>query len=95
MFGPLDATDMAEFGIVRTPLMTKAVLSPSHAGSGYHTSKFESGDSMPHISIKAGLDSKVIGHLYKDGTIKGTNGDEQNQGRSGALPWLLSKLTDE
>lgn len=50
--------------------------------SGWHKSRSDSND---HLSIK-NSEGKVIGHAYKDGSLKGTDQDG-----SGALPWLIKK----
>ena len=94
MFGPIHKKDAAAFGIVKTPAMDtnqglgKRVLAEAFATSGWH---FSLSDTNCHLSIK-NAEKQVIGHMYSDGVIKGVNSQEQNQGKSGALPWLLPKL---
>jgi len=56
------------------------LLEQSQKESGWHSSR---SDLNEHLSIK-NQDREVIGHLYKDGTIKGTN-----HGGSGSLSRLM------
>ena len=60
--------------------MAQMLLNQAKKESGWHSSR---SDSNTHLSIK-NADGTVIGHIYKNGTIKGTN-----QNGTGALPWLL------
>ncbi|MBI2124482.1 hypothetical protein HYT92_01695 [Candidatus Pacearchaeota archaeon] len=53
--------------------MSEKILEQFIKESGWHTSR---SDDNEHLTIK-NSDRRVTGHLYKDGTIKGTN------------PWLL------
>ena len=58
------------------------LLSQMRQESGMHISR---SDSNNHLTIK-NFENRVIGHMYENGSIKGTN-----QGGSGALNWLLPK----
>ena len=62
--------------------MGERLLEQMRKESGWHKSRSDSND---HLSIK-NSGSEVIGHMYKDGGIKGTN-----RGGSGALSWLIKK----
>lgn len=64
--------------------IAKKYLEQMKRESGMHTSR---SDENNHLSIK-NSDGKVIGHMYEDGSIKGTNSMPDDQGKSGALPWL-------
>ena len=60
--------------------MAEAILNQAKKESGWHSSP---SDDNEHLTVK-NSNGLVIGHIYKDGTINGTN-----NGGSGALSWLL------
>ena len=62
--------------------MGEQLLEQMRKESGLHKSRSDTND---HLSIK-NSNGKVVGHMYKDGSLKGTN-----QGGSGSLPWLIKK----
>jgi len=59
--------------------IAERLLDNAKKDAGWHHSP---SDSNKHLSIK-NAEGTVIGHLYDDGTIKGTD-----EGGSGALRWL-------
>lgn len=62
--------------------MAERIIEQARSDSGLHSSRSDQND---HLSIK-NADGTVIGHMYPDGMIKGTN-----EGGSGALRWLQKR----
>lgn len=62
--------------------MAERAIFQAKGDAGMHTSK---SDLNKHLSIK-NSEGTVIGHMYADGSVKGTN-----EGGSGALSWLMKK----
>jgi len=66
--------------------ITEKALNQFKKESGWHTNPKT--DLNEHLSIRD-TNEDIVGHMYSDGSIKGTNSREKFQGLSGGLSWLL------